>query len=161
MLQAIGGDMFIRIAAAALALVATPAAAQVQGQYDLACRWDRNDTRHGVSTSTLQGVEQRFRVDTARMAYCEAECSNLWPIQQITTSAVVFRSELSGDTLFHLEYQRDGAFRFDEGYWQAGRIIWGRGRCERKPFSSFPAAATDHSRKAGAGSSLAQERQPW
>lgn len=133
------------LAVIALMLSAAPAAAQVavQGQYDLACRWDHVVTRDGRATSTLNGIEQVFRVDTNRKAYCEADCSMIWPIHQVTPTSVVFRSGLEYDNLSRMEYRADGTFRRDNGYWTEARVTWGRGTCEKRRFSGFPANATE------------------
>lgn len=140
--------MRIGLAVIALTLFAAPAAAQVavEGRYDLACRWDQVVTRDGRATSTLNGIEQVFRVDTNRKVYCEANCTTIWPIHQVTPSSVVFSSVLQGDNLSRMEYRSDGTFRIDEGYWTEARVTWGRGTCEKRRFSGFPSNATDYSR---------------
>ena len=133
---------------AGMLLAIVPAIAQpaMQKRFDIDCAWTQVDATEGRAPSTLDGIHQRFRVDTVRKVQCEAECSSLWPLIEVAADRIVLmRSGAPGGDTDNMEYHADGSFLWDTHYPQSRRHITRRGTCKVKSFSGFPKDATDYS----------------
>jgi hypothetical protein len=134
--------------AAVLLLAVAPAIAQpaMQKRFDIDCVWKQVDAKPGRPPNTLDGIQQRFRIDTVRKVQCEAECRYLWPIVEVTADRIVLmRSGESGGEASNMEYHADGSFVWDTHYPESSRHITRRGACKAKSFSGFPRDAKDYS----------------
>lgn len=127
-----------------LLLLASPSVAwaQIPERFDIDCVWTETDAAAGRAPRTLDGIRQRFRLDTVRRARCEAECTMLFSIAEVRPDSVVLtRSTAPIDVM---EYRDDGSFLWDTEYPDSNRRITRRGTCEVRRFSGFPRDARDH-----------------
>lgn len=116
--------------------------AQIPERFDIDCVWTQTDATAGRAPSTLDGIRQRFRIDTVRMAKCEDECSRLFSIAEVTPDRVVLMRSTAPINL--MEYRADGTFVWDTEYPESNRRITRRGVCEVRRFSGFPRDARDY-----------------
>jgi hypothetical protein len=120
--------------------------AQIPKRFDIDCVWTETDATAGRSSSTLSGIRQRFRIDTVRMARCEANCSTLFSIVEATADRVVLSRSTSSVEVDVREYRSDRTFLWNTEYLGSNRRITRRGSCEVRRFSGFPRDAVDYTR---------------
>jgi hypothetical protein len=127
-----------------LLILSCPSAAlaQMPERFDIDCVWTQTDAAPGRAPTTLDGIRQRFRIDTVRKARCEAECTMLFSIAEATPDRVVLERSTAPVTL--MEYRADGSFLWDTTYPDTNRRITRRGTCQVRRFSGFPRDARDY-----------------
>ena len=84
-----------------------------------------------------------YRVDLTKKRFCRNACTITTELPKITDTMIVFESEQKDSIDDVLVYaDRETGKYFDRRRWFDGKdmqIDLGEGKCERKPFTGFPA----------------------
>ncbi|WP_374139450.1 hypothetical protein [Sphingomonas sp.] len=113
--------------------------------FNLVCAGNTHQSGLGAEPDAAYRIE--YRIDLATKRFCIDDCSAVTPIANVRTDKLVF-SQVEVDTISHRELGQDVADRSTGEH--ARFILTGRGvrqrmikwigRCERAPFTGFPAS---------------------
>jgi len=125
--------------AATLLLAAVLALASDKPRFDLICEGTQAVFLQDVKKWGQEPFSERIRVDTEKRLYCEADCSTLSKVQDVTPDEYVFFRGSDGGR--HSRGKVVGRATGTLEQYDGGQNVSRRGLCKTAPFSGFPRKA--------------------